>query len=157
MRHIYVKQPSMSFTLITIHSLNFNDWMLHFRCGIEDGKFNMYLCEKWWSKIKRLKSVVWMESWESRSFQATLQFQMTWVLLSSINITIWYIMHVTWSKAGVCLLFFFLLLCSSFRFQNEYNYSCKHELEFIHSHGCVCDLIHTYNRLAYLLIDQFFD
>lgn len=39
-----------TFNVIHVHhyklSRIFNDWMLHLRCGIENGKFSVYLCEK---------------------------------------------------------------------------------------------------------------
>lgn len=63
--HLYTHSLSLS--------LNFNDWMLHLRCGIEDGKFSVSICEKWWSKRNDLNQFHLDESWESCFFQATLQ------------------------------------------------------------------------------------
>lgn len=150
MRHIHVKQPSMSFTFITINSLEF----LTIECYIWDVELktenSVYIYVKNNGRKETIEISHLDVSFESPFFQASLQFQMTWVLLSSINITIdILVMHVTWSEAGVCLLFFLSVFLFVFK-MNTTIYVNMNLNSFTQMD--VCDLIQTHNRLAYLLI-----
>lgn len=93
-------------------------------------------CKMWWAKWNDCShSFGWVVE-RRASFKITLQlmFQTTWVDVSSLKLHYnRQIIHVTWSKAGVCLLYFLVLLPHSFIIQNECDYLRKHELENIHS------------------------
>lgn len=101
MRHIYHRQPSMSFTCCQIASITKNK---HLNFANSESKFGFEIEKKNWFEKFSYKQLVSLRRHLKTVLNKIFKLNST----AAIQIIV---MHVTYVKAGVCLPFFRFQLC----------------------------------------------